>query len=321
MPLPSRNDLLRLIVAPALLAASIGYAQTKPATPARAAAPTPVAAIPAAPPTQMDVAATQAQLVKLLRLSPTLTSVVARDPSLLSDQEYVQHNNPQLADFLASHPEVVRNPQFYLYTHFNQEGGGPDEALERVVYSDIFRNQPRPSTFASFVNDLPPLMAFIGFLIAFLWTLRLFIENRRWSRTFALQNEVHNKLIEKFNSVQELASYMESDAGRRFLEAAPIPITLSGERRVPNAVARVLTPLQIGVVLVLLGAGLLALRHASPDMDIPMRVLGTIILMPGAGFIISAGITWFLAARLGLMPPQPAPNSRLDTPFRPSERN
>jgi hypothetical protein len=26
------------------------------------------------------------------------------------------------------------------------------------------------------------------------------------------------------------------------------------------------------------------------------------MLMPGVGFIISAGITWMLAARLGLMP-------------------
>ena len=31
-------------------------------------------------------------------------------------------------------------------------------------------------------------------------------------------------------------------------------------------------------------------------------VLGTIVLTPGLGFIISAAITWGLARRLGLMP-------------------
>ena len=31
-------------------------------------------------------------------------------------------------------------------------------------------------------------------------------------------------------------------------------------------------------------------------------VLGVVILMPGIGFILSAGITWMLAERLGLMP-------------------
>jgi hypothetical protein len=96
---------------------------------------------------------------------------------------------------------------------------------------------------------------------------------------------------------------METDAGRRFLEAAPIAVNLENGQRVPNAVARVLTPLQIGVVMVLLGAGLLALRHASPDMDVPMLVFGMVVLMPGIGFILSAGLTWLLAARLGLMPP------------------
>jgi hypothetical protein len=90
-------------------------------------------------------------------------------------------------------------------------------------------------------------------------------------------------------------------------------------------VARVLTPLQIGVVLVLLGIGFLLLRHAGPDMEIPMRVLGVVILMPGLGFIISAGITWGLASRLGLMPPAAftgpyAPQSKNDAPFNSSER-
>jgi hypothetical protein len=70
-------------------------------------------------------------------------------------------------------------------------------------------------------------------------------------------------------------------------------------------VARVLTPVQIGIVMVLLGIGFLLLRHAEPDMNTPMLVLGTLILMPGIGFIISAGITWLLASRLGLMPPHP----------------
>jgi hypothetical protein len=37
-------------------------------------------------------------------------------------------------------------------------------------------------------------------------------------------------------------------------------------------------------------------------MHIPMLVLGTVALMPGIGFILSAGVTWVLAGRLGLIP-------------------
>ena len=119
---------------------------------------------------------------------------------------------------------------------------------------------------------------------------------------------------------QELAAYMETEAGRRFLEAAPIPIGFEQDQRMPNAVARVLMPLQIGIVLVLLGAGLLFLRSANPDLNIPMLVLGPIVLMPGLGFIISAGITWLLAGRLGLIPGNSAAANQLLAPPNSQDR-
>jgi len=33
-----------------------------------------------------------------------------------------------------------------------------------------------------------------------------------------------------------------------------------------------------------------------------LLILGTLTLLPGIGFILSAGITWVLAGRLGLIP-------------------
>jgi hypothetical protein len=50
-------------------------------------------------------------------------------------------------------------------------------------------------------------------------------------------------------------------------------------------------------------------------MEIPMLVLGTLFLMPGIGFILSAGITWMLAGRLGLMPDHPATTIRQAQPY------
>jgi hypothetical protein len=85
-------------------------------------------------------------------------------------------------------------------------------------------------------------------------------------------------------------------------------------------VARVLTPLQIGIVLVLLGAGFFLLRHAGSEMATPMLVLGTLAMMPGFGFIISAGVTWVLATRLGLMPENFAPPNSPAPPADAQER-
>lgn len=295
MPTRSALILSAVLALPLALAAQ---AKT-PAPPAHAQKPDE----PAPALSNKDVASTQVQLIQLLRLSPTLTSVVAHDPSLLADTDYVQRNNPQLAEFLKAHPEVVRNPDFYLFTHLSPQDGSPDEALERAVWPDVYREQYRRTGFDELLSDSPPLLAFVAFLLAALWGIRVFIDSRRWSRTFKLQSDVHGRLIDKFSTSQELAAYMQTEAGKRFLEAAPIPLHSAESPRIPNAVSRVLTPIQIGVVLVLLGIGFLLLRNAGTDYDAPMHVLGILILMPGIGFIISAGITWFLARRMGLMPP------------------
>jgi len=307
-----------MMAATALVVVSLAAAQTSP--PPQHPAPPAPKALPAAAgapaPNDREVAETQTELIRLLRLSPRLTTVVLRDPSLLSDQDYVARNNPQLAAFLAAHPEVVRNPDFFLFTHMNRGEGQPDEALERAVWPDVYRSGPPQSPFGEFLtHDFGPTVAFLGFLTALIWMVRVFLENRRWSRVFKLQSEVHGKLIDKFSSNQELATYMETESGKRFLEAAPIPVSLESGQRVPNAVARVLTPLQIGIVLVLLGTGLLLLRHAGIEMETPMLFFGTVVLMPGIGLIISAGITWLLAARLGLMPENPAARDNADRSF------
>ena len=311
---------LSFVAVPALLLATLVAAQTKPATPVRPAVTT--ATVPVV--SEKDFAATQQELIQLLRLSPTLTTVVSHDPSLLANQDYVSRNNPQLAQFLAAHPEIARNPEFYLFTHLDGQGGRRDQALQRAVWPDMSQPTYQPyageSAMHRLAGEIPPILAFACFLGALIWLIRQFLENRRWGRIFKMQSEVHGKLIDKFSTNQDLALYMDTEAGKRFLEAAPIPVNFEAEQRVPNAVARVLTPLQIGIVLVLLGAGFFLLRNAGPDMNNPMLVLGTMALMPGLGFIISAGVTWVLAARLGLMPEGPATTNQTDSPFHPQDR-
>ena len=295
------------VALPLVLFASLAAAQPRAAEPARIVA---AAKAPVAVASDKDLSATQEELVRLLRLSPTLTTVVARDPSLLANQEYVRRNNPQLAQFLDEHPEVTLNPDYYLFTHFHADGR-PDQTLEHEVWPNLPEMREGPRLSEELVSDAAPAMVFIGVVGAFLWLTHVFLENRRWGRIFKLQTDVHGKLIDRFGSNQELLTYMGTEAGKRFLEAAPIPVDFEPQQRMPNAVARVLMPLQIGIVLVLLGVGFLLLRHAETDMRIPMLVFGTIFLMPGIGFILSAGITWVLAGRLGLIPEAPIAGHRL----------
>lgn len=268
-----------------------------------------------------DVEATQEELIHLLKLSPKLTSVVARDPSLLSNKDYVRANNPQLAQFLENHPEVGLNPDYYLFTHMHTDGR-PDEALEHEVWPDLPEMRPGRSAADEMMSDITPMIAMVCVIGALLWLTKFFVENRRWGRIFKQNADVHSRIIERFGSNQELLTYMGTDAGKRFLEASPIAMDFTPEQRMPNAVARVLTPIQIGVVMALLGAGFMLLRgaRAEPDFQTSMLVLGTIFLMPGIGFILSAGITWILAGRLGLMPDRTNGTRGLGAPYEPRER-
>ncbi len=255
------------------------------------------------PPTSdRDLVDLREQLLTLLRMSPTLTEVIASDPSLLANQDYVTRNNPELEKFLQNHPEIVRNPDFYLFANLPSGPGRRSEKLMRKTWMDQLHDQRDNGASAELARAVGPFLVLLTVLGTLIWLIRILLENRRWSRIFTMQTSVHGKLIDRFGSNEELLSYMNTEAGRRFLEAAPIPIGFEPDRRVPAALSRVLVPLQIGVVLTLLGIGLLILRHSLPEISSPLLVFGIVVLMPGLGFIISAGITWLLAARLGLMP-------------------
>ena len=252
-----------------------------------------------------DVAALQDQLLQLLRVTPTLAEVVARDPSLLSNGEYVGRTNPQLERFLQAHPDIAHNPDFYLFNNLHGQGQQASDTLERKLWPNLSQEQPpQPgeAIMRELIGDGIPFLVFLCMLAALLWVTHVLLENRRWNRIFKLQNDVHSKLIERFGTSQEVLTYMSTDAGKKFLEATPIAVGIERTEPVPSPVARVLTPLQIGIVMSLLGIGLISLRHSVPAGAGPLLVLGTVVLMPGLGFIISAGVTWVLARHLGLMP-------------------
>jgi hypothetical protein len=265
----------------ALLLVIPGFAQR---TPAPAPAPGPASAVA---PDEETLARTRHQLMDLLRLSPRLTEVVSRDASLLGDGEYIQRKNPELARYLEAHPEIVRNPEFYLF------GGRGGDRLEDIRFNS---ENERERVTNRILNDGGAILAVLVFLFSGLWLLRLLMDNLRWRRVLHLQTDVHNKLLDKFGNSQELLAYMQSDAGKRFLEGAPISIAL-GESAPHwgSPIVRILRPLQIGIVLAAGGVGLMANAYDA------LQTIGKIILMIGIGFIISAAASWLIARHAGLL--------------------
>ena len=252
--------------------------------------------------------------MRLLRMSPKLSSFVARDSSLLGDMEYVQRNNPELAKFLVAHPEVAGNPDFYLFAEISRDGKG--SRFERQDWDPWNRYQR--SRVDQVLDFFVPFAVFVIMVGALLWLLRVLMENRRWNRMLKLQTDVHNKLLDKFGTSEELLAYMRSDSGKRFLEVTPGAVSLETGPRLGGAVGRILTPLQLGVVLALVGAGFYSLRGQVAEWGDAMLVMGMLSLTLGIGFIISSIISFLLARHLDLLPKAtPAGGNGSDASERP----
>jgi hypothetical protein len=132
--------------------------------------------------------------------------------------------------------------------------------------------------------------------------LRQAIEYRRWVRQSRVQAEVHTKILDRLQSNEDLLAYVQTPAGRRFLEFAPAPPEDAG-RSAGAPLGRILWSAQAGVVLATLGLGLGVLRRNVPDDVVPaFYVLSVVALALGAGAIVSSVAAYILSSRLGLLP-------------------
>ena len=173
------------------------------------------------------------------------------------------------------------------------------QQFEREALDRMRLGRPQ-SFFDRMVDSLVPLLVFLVITWALLWILRIVLDNRRWYRMVKVQTEIHTKLLDRFGSSQDMVAYMESDAGKRFLESPSFDIQPRQYASFPYG--RILLSAQVGLIVATLGVGLLFLRgRVPPDGDAPMLVIGTTALTLGLGFVLSAVVSYALSRQLGLL--------------------
>ena len=119
------------------------------------------------------------------------------------------------------------------------------------------------------------------------------LTNSRRLKMARMQAEMHGKLLDKFGSSQELVQYLESDAGKAFLEP-PKEDRASPYRRILGSV-------QAGIILSLLGGVFLLMRNQEGVQGAGLA--GGLLLALGLGFLISAGVSFRLSKAWGLLDP------------------
>lgn len=111
--------------------------------------------------------------------------------------------------------------------------------------------------------------------------------------------ELQTKLLDRFAIGQELLTYLQTEEGKRFVETASVEHN--------NPMYRILTAIQAGVILTLIGIALLFLRGRIAGGEDAFLGFGAVVLALGVGFLISAGISWMLSRSMGLLQPIPSP--------------
>lgn len=234
---------------------------------------------------QQSAETTRQQLQNLLwQLPPSLRTVLQADPSLAERHDYLAPY-PALLAFLQEHPEVSRNAAFFFGSpEYNRRGPEPLDVFAAILAGT--------GLFIGFMT----VMVIIGSI------LRQVVDYRRWVRQSRMQAEVHTKILDRLQTNEDLLAYVQTPAGRHFLEFTPV--SAESEPRPAGApLGRILWSVQAGVVLAALGLGLRFARGNVPEEIIPaFTVLGVIVMSLGIGAVVSAAIAYVLSARLGLLP-------------------
>ncbi|HEY7500151.1 MAG TPA: hypothetical protein VH740_16640 [Vicinamibacterales bacterium] len=244
-----------------------------------------------------DARETREKLEELMRrLPPSVGRVLRADPSLMGNDAYLS-TYPSLAAFLKQHPEIRTSSGFFFEHIGSYDFYNPDPS-------------PRESNAVRFWREIFQFVAITGVFLTIagvlIWIIRTLVEYRRWNRASKVHTEVHNKLLDRFTANEDLLAYMQTPAGKAFLESAPLPLE-SPARPVGAPYGRILWSLQVGIVLATAGIGLLYVSgRVVEEVAQAFFAIAVLSLAIGAGFVVSSGASMLLSRRLGLFDTPPA---------------
>ena len=221
-----------------------------------------------------------------------MAEILRRDPSLMSRADYMAPY-PQLAQFLAQHPEIPRNVEYYF------EGYDGWQSRHQL--------DPEYEALGVLLGGLAGFLVMSALISVLVWLVRAVIQHRRWLKSSQVQADVHSKLMDRMTTNDELLAYIQSPAGRRFLEAVP-PKPESEAPGFSAPVGSILWSMMAGIVFATVGAGFrVAAGTIGDDVQRAFTVVGVILFSLGIGFLIAALMAFVVSSRLGLFPRAPRP--------------
>jgi hypothetical protein len=110
----------------------------------------------------------------------------------------------------------------------------------------------------------------------------------------ARRTAVKKAMLEKFTSAQDLGAFLQTTGGQRFMAELS-----SGAG---NPLQSVLGSIHKGIIAIFVGVGFFPWSTGFKD---PWAIagIGMVLMLAGAGFLVSAAITYILSRRWGILRP------------------
>lgn len=246
-------------------------------------------------PANQDVRETREQFKTLMSMHPpALGRVFKLDPTLMSNDAYLAPY-PSLAAFFKQHPEVARDPGYFLDWVSVQQGEYRQEREAVRMWSNFMEG-----LMVAFI------MSIVGSFLV--WLVKTVIEHRKWLRLTKTQTEVHSKLFDRLSSNEDLLTYIQTPSGRRFLEGVgAMPGVAAQPRPLGAPVSRILWAVQVGIVIVAGALGTLFISgRVIEEVAQPLFAIATIGISLGIGFVVSSAVAYALSRSMGLIETGPA---------------
>jgi hypothetical protein len=151
-------------------------------------------------------------------------------------------------------------------------------------------------------NDAPfVVLGLWGFFTAIGWIIWVISTNVRLTKLGKAQAQMQASLLERLGSSQELLAFLQTDTGRRLLEAPP-----PAPEPYRSPIGRILMSVQAGIILTAVGAAFFATSGTYFGTSASFQILGFLGVCLGAGFLVAAATTYILSKSWGLLD-EPAP--------------
>ena len=124
------------------------------------------------------------------------------------------------------------------------------------------------------------------------WTVLTLVETVLKHRRMVLMVRMHEKILDRVSTAEEMAKVLGSGAGQGYLTS------FGEETRTPEI--RILRAMQAGTVFSCLGVGFLAMGPFLPEAEPGLYLLGGLLLALGIGFALAAYLSHRLSKSFGL---------------------